>query len=167
MRKFFILFMTCSLISLPAFAQTDSEEATPTEVKQWRAEADKGNAESQFNLAEALQKGEGVDQDEKEAAIWYYKSAVQGFVDAQFAMGFVCRGGSGVPMDKVLSYMWFDIASKNGDERAFGLRNDVAWSMTESEIDEARKKSRSWKIGSLEGDCAKKAILDNPKKTKK
>lgn len=115
------------------------------DIAKWRVQAANNDPEAQFNLGEAYLKGEVVKKDEKEAAKWYYRAAMQGYPDAQFAMGFVYRGGGGgVPMDKVLSYMWFDLAAKNGDYRAFELRNDVAWSMTEAEIDEARKKSRQW-----------------------
>ena len=167
MKKHLLLFAILFAFSSPSLA-AENDEATPYQVEIWQKKATEGDAESQFNLADALQKGEGgLDQNEKEAAKWYYKSAIQGFTDAQFAMGFVCRGGNGIPMDKVLSYMWFDIAAKNGNDKAFGLRNDVAWSMTEAEIDEARKKSRSWKIGSLEGNCHEKLIATDKKSDKK
>ena len=167
MKKHLILLAVLFSFSSPLFA-ADSDETTPEQVANWQKKAAEGDADSQFNLADALQKGEGgLDQNERDAAKWYYKSAVQGFTDAQFAMGFVCRGGNGIPMDKVLSYMWFDIAARNGNDKAFGLRNDVAWSMTEAEIDEARKKSRSWKIGSLEGNCHEKATAIDKKPEKK
>lgn len=118
---------------------------TSEDIAQWLIEANKGDPEAQFNLGEAYLKGEGVKKDEQVAAQWYYKSAMQDYPPAEFAMGFVYRGGGGIPMDKILSYMWFDLAAKNGDNRAFDLRNNVAWSMTEPEIEEARRKSSQWR----------------------
>ncbi|HEU5046347.1 MAG TPA: tetratricopeptide repeat protein [Rickettsiales bacterium] len=142
------LFLALLLaVSAPVFAYDDAETDPPTkeEIAKWRTEAEQNDAEAQFNLGEAYLKGDGgLPQSDKEASKWYYKSAMQGFSDAQFAMGFVYRGGGGIPMNKVLSYMWFDLAAKNGDYRAYSLRNDVAWSMTEPEIEEARKKSKQW-----------------------
>jgi len=130
---------------LPEISLAYDDNLSSEDITALRANAQKGDPEAQFNLAEAYLKGDGVRQSEREAARWYYKSAMQGYVEAQVAMGFAYRGGGGLPMDKVLSYMWFDLAAKNGDDRAFSLRNDVAWSMTESEIDEARRKSREWR----------------------
>ena len=76
-------------------------------------------------------------KDVQEAAKWYERAANQGYLDAEMAMGFIYRGGEGRPMDKIMSYMWFDVAAKGGNASAFNLRNNVAWSMTEAEIKEA------------------------------
>ena len=42
----------------------------------------KGIAQTQYNLGAMYSNGQGVNQDDKEAAAWYRKAAVQGFVDA-------------------------------------------------------------------------------------
>jgi len=114
-------------------------------VAELYAKAKAGNAEAQYQLAETFRDGEGVRKDMKEAAKWYHKSATQGYLDAERAMGFIYRGGDGFGMNKTLSYMWFDIAYKNGDEQSYNLRNDVAWSMTQPEIEDGRRKSLAWK----------------------
>jgi len=151
MKIFFITIIAFALYCWgtlePSFAYDayDDNNQSPEEIAKLLAQAQKGDAEAQFNLAEAYLRGEGVVQNEKEAARWYYKAAVQGYVDAQIAMGFVYRGGGGLPMDKVLSYMWLDLAAKSGDDRAVWLRNELAWSMTNYEIEEAREKSLLWK----------------------
>lgn len=136
-----ILLMTCSA---GAFAYDEIPTTGPIADLYTKAKA--GNADAQVQLAEAFRDGEdGVRKDMREALQWYHKAATQGDVEAQVAMGFVYRGGDGIQMNKVLSYMWFDIAFKNGNQAAYGMRNDVAWSMTEPEIDEARSKSKAWK----------------------
>jgi TPR repeat protein len=123
----------------PAF-NVDEDDPDSADIARLRIQAEKGDPETQYEMGEAYLKGEGVDQSEREAAKWYSRSAAQGYVDAQVAMGFVYRG-----RDKVLSYMWFDLAAKNGSTAAYSLRSDEAWSMTQSEVDEARKKSREWR----------------------
>jgi TPR repeat protein len=143
-----LILASLMLCSAPSFASFEYDESTAAseDFANWMAQAEKGDAEAEYNVAECYLKGEGgVKQDERKAAEWYEKAANQGYVDAERAMGFVYRGGGGKAMNKVLSYMWFDLASKNGDEGAAELRNDVAWSMTQTEIDEARKREREWK----------------------
>ncbi|MEI7669741.1 MAG: tetratricopeptide repeat protein [Pseudomonadota bacterium] len=149
------------LLQVPSFLFGYEDVATSADIKNWRIQAENGDAEAQYDLAEAYRKGESVEQDEREAAKWYKESASQGYPDAQFAMGFVYRGGNGMPMDKVMSYMWFYLSVKNGDQRAIGLMNDLAWSMTESEIDEGRRKADEWKVAIQERKKKKKKNQSN------
>ncbi|MEI6730586.1 MAG: tetratricopeptide repeat protein [Pseudomonadota bacterium] len=136
------------ILLLPTALFADSEKQfTAEEIKDLTKKAKKGDVDAQIDLADAYLNGVGVEKDERIAAKWYYKAAMKNNVDAQFAMGFVCRGGESANMDKVLSYMWFELAQKNGNTRAVGLRNDVAWSMTDDEIVQARKKADSWRAG--------------------
>lgn len=135
----------CSTPSLASF-EYDEITATSEDFANWMTAAQKGDPEAQYNIAECYLKGEGgVKQNEKEAAKWYERSANQGYVDAERAMGFVYRGGGGRPMNKILSYMWFDLAVQNGDDGATELRNDVGWSMTQAEVEEARKREHEFK----------------------
>lgn len=143
MKFFSVCLIVCAIFS--AIASAYDEPPTREEVEKWRINAESGDAESQFNLAEAYRKGDIVPQSEEEAARWYERSANQGYPEAIFDMGFVYRGGNGAPMDKIMSYMWFYLASRNGDARATGLMNDLAWSMNEEEIKEGRKKALLWK----------------------
>jgi len=149
MKALTVVIIASLVFCAPPSFSFEYDEATTTsqDVANLLILAKKGDAEAQYNLANAYLKGEGVEKNEKEAAKWFEKSANQDYADAQMAMGFVYRGGGARPMNKVLSYMWFDLAAKNGDDGAYELRNDVAWSMTESEIDEAREKSHKWKPG--------------------
>ena len=52
----------------------------PLAYKEFREAADKGHADSQYNVALMYEKGIGVAKDEKEAVVWYGKSAAQGTV---------------------------------------------------------------------------------------
>ncbi len=140
------------LLPLATFAFDDIPKTG--ELADLYKKAKSGDPEAQYTLAEAYKNGDGVQQDINEALKWYHRAATQGYVEGQIALGFIYRGGNGRNgpyMDKVLSYMWFDIAARNGDERAFNLRNDIAWSMTQSEIDEARAKSKAWRPGQYDG----------------
>ncbi len=56
-------------------------------IAEWRPAADRGSPEAQFNLGQAYKMGNGVTANPKEAEAWYRKSAAQGFVDAEDALG--------------------------------------------------------------------------------
>lgn len=62
--------------------------------------AQAGDAEAQFQLAEAYEDGNGMPQDDELAAQWYRKSAEQGNAKAENGLGVLYRLGHGVPRDK-------------------------------------------------------------------
>jgi hypothetical protein len=53
-----------------------------TAIKEWQAAADKGDADGEFNLAQAYKLGRGVPQDLGKAEALYGKAAAQGHVQA-------------------------------------------------------------------------------------
>ena len=50
------------------------------------SKAERGNAEAQFELAEAYKEGRGIEQDVYTAADWYRKAGEQNYIDAQLAL---------------------------------------------------------------------------------
>ena len=60
-----------------------------TALRLWRPLAEQGYARVQFNLGFMYAEGEGVPQDDAEAAKWYRLSAEQGHAGAQFNLGFM------------------------------------------------------------------------------
>ncbi len=111
------------------------------------AKAEKGDAYAQFELGKLYQEGDGVPQDDAQAEKWLTKSAEQNDVDAQFYLGLVyrLRGVNHVAKYNIIAYMWFDIAAANDDDRASGLRSDVAEFLTYEQIEEAKQKSEEWR----------------------
>lgn len=141
-----LLTAIIGLIALSSTAFAYDEIPSNGPIADIYAKAKAGNADAQFQIAETFRAGdEGVHKDMHEALRWYHKSATQGYVEAQLALGFIYRGGDEIQMSKTLSYMWFDIAYRNGNQAAYGLRNDVAWSMTQPEIEDGRRMSKAWK----------------------
>ncbi|MGL5836895.1 MAG: SPOR domain-containing protein [Sphingorhabdus sp.] len=59
----------------------------PGAVKQWRDPAAKGDADAQFNMAQAYKLGRGVKQDLNLAAEWYARAAKQGHLQAADSLG--------------------------------------------------------------------------------
>jgi uncharacterized protein len=115
-----------SLLSNPAFAGLQEGVAAyeagnlPLAVKEFRAAAERGEADCQFNLALMYEKGIGVTKDEKEAVVWYRKSAEQGNSNAQFNLGVLYENGRGTAVDFAQANQWYRKASVQGDALAIG-----------------------------------------------
>ncbi|MEP4079844.1 tetratricopeptide repeat protein [Haloferula sp.] len=92
----------------------------PLAYKEFRASADEGHADSQFNVALMFEKGIGVKQDEKEALSWYEKAAKQGNSAAQFNLGVLYENGRGCKVDFAKANEWYRKASLQGDPLAVG-----------------------------------------------
>ena len=92
----------------------------PLAYKEFREAADKGHADSQFNVALMFEKGIGVAMDEKEAVAWYGKSAAQGNSAAQFNLGVMYENGRGTAVDFAKAHEWYRKASVQGDPLAIG-----------------------------------------------
>jgi len=92
----------------------------PLAFKEFRAAAEKGEADCQFNLALMYEKGMGVTKDEKEAVVWYRKSAEQGNAYAQFNLGVLYENGRGCTVDFAQANQWYRKASVQGDALAIG-----------------------------------------------
>jgi TPR repeat protein len=60
----------------------------------------------------------GVNQDYRQAAIWYRKAADQGYADAQFMLGNLYVKGLGVEIDYDQARVWYQKASEQGNKDA-------------------------------------------------
>jgi TPR repeat protein len=92
----------------------------PLAYKEFRASAEEGHADSQFNLALMYERGIGVAKDEKEAVVWYRRSALQGNSAAQFNLGVLYENGRGTKVDFAKANEWYRKASAQGDALAIG-----------------------------------------------
>lgn len=89
-------------------------------AKEFRAAAEKGDANCQFNLALMYEQGMGVVKGEKEAVVWYRKSAELGNSNAQFNLGVLYEKGRGTKVDFALANQWYRKAAVQGDALAIG-----------------------------------------------
>ena len=77
--------------------------------------AERGDAESQFNLGLKYANGRGVKQDYSAAYHWYKLAADQGNSDAQVNVGVLLEDGLGVTQDHKLAMKYYKRASSQGD----------------------------------------------------
>ena len=120
--KAVILFLS---LCLPAFADLAAGQQArkngdySTALKEFLPLARQGNADAQFNLGNMYQNGEGVPQDDKEAARWYRLAAEQedagvAAAIAQLNLGIMYHEGLGVPQDDKEAARWYRLAAEGG-----------------------------------------------------
>ena len=125
-----------------------------TAVRIWKAWAAKGEPEAETLLGAMYWSGEGVPRDHKEAARLYLLAANKGYARAQNDIGFMYGFGEGVPpRDDVEAYKWLTLSiarytAKNQDrlDQAIKDRAALAARMTRSQIAEAERRARAWKV---------------------
>lgn len=95
-----------------------NERRVTQEVTALRGRADRGDAQSEYDLAERYLQGDGIDQNDAQGAQWMLKAAGAGNVQAQFEAGKMSLQGEAVPQDYAAALGWFHKASDQGDARA-------------------------------------------------
>lgn len=111
-----------TLIATPALAVSIQEAVAiyergdyPAAMKAFRALADQGNANAQFNIAVMYEQGQGVTRDLAQAFKWYRLAAAQGFPQAQATVAMMYDKGSGVERNPVEAVKWFKLAAGQGN----------------------------------------------------
>jgi hypothetical protein len=83
-------------------------------IQRLRMQAEQGNVEAQFALAQAYDRGRDVLKDKTEAVRWYRLAAMQGDAFAQNALGDNYWEGTGVPKDDSEAVRWWRLAAGKG-----------------------------------------------------
>lgn len=108
--------------------------------------ADKGDASAQFNLGSLYRQGQGVAQDDKQAALWWAKAADQGHTDAMDNLGLRYAKGEGVELNLVQAYKWFSIAGMRKNESAAANAKVTLAKMSPEQIEEAQNIAKEWMV---------------------
>ncbi len=96
----------------------DSVESFSQSTQDLIYAAEQGDAEAQFNLGYMYAIGEGVPQNDQEAAKWNRLSAEQGDAYAQSLLGYMYRMGAGVPQSYQEAAKWFRLSAEQGNASA-------------------------------------------------
>ena len=113
-----------------------------------RKAAVQGKPDAQYVVGAMYYTGNSVPQDNKLAVEWFRKAAEQGHAEAQHALGLMYRyHAAGMPKDKVLAYMLWNLAAASGNMNATEQRAAIAKRMTAEQIEEAQAMSRTWRVG--------------------
>lgn len=114
----FALPLICVLLVCAVVGPSISAETQNVANLRQRAEA--GSAEAQFELARAYYSGEGVARDPKQGLEWLLKSASQGYVGAEFALGVIYQAPreQSVSQNPHEAAYWFRKAARHQNKEA-------------------------------------------------
>jgi TPR repeat protein len=80
----------------------------------WQPLAEKGDAAAQFLLGTLYAEGNGVEQNDATAFMWFQRAANQGNAAAQYNVGASYAEGTGVEKSDVDAAKWFQRAANQG-----------------------------------------------------
>jgi TPR repeat protein len=161
------LLLTAGLVCLafPAPVQAEFQDGLQayyrldyrTALREWLPLAEQGDAEAAYQIGILYYRGEGVLQDDAEAAKWFEKAAEAGDPDAQYNLGLMYANARGVAQDFVRAHVWFTLAASGyaeGAGRDWAIR-DPGWAarnrnwsaarLSPEEIAEAWQLIQTWR----------------------
>ncbi len=79
-----------------------------------RESAKSGNAEARYRMGLLYERGDGVDQSDSDASVWYGMAAEQGHAKAQYRIGLMYEEGRGVVESIPKAMKWYTEAAGQG-----------------------------------------------------
>jgi putative methionine-R-sulfoxide reductase with GAF domain len=125
----------------PPTATPAVETATLAELQQLAQNGDPA-AENALGLRYAS--GDGVRQDDSEAARWFTKAAENGNVKAQVALSTRYWAGRGVPASLTQAYFWTVLARASGDKNSKTFAEFLASHMTRPQAAAIEQQANIW-----------------------
>ncbi len=106
--------------------------------------ANSGDANAEFELANAFFQGKDIPKDETKGLALLERAAGSGHAQAQFQMAERAYGDGNNPDNYVDSYVWYAVAQRNGAPEAEAKVTELESRMTPDQLSEARKRLESW-----------------------
>ncbi len=117
-----------------------------TAAKEFRKDAERGGANSQFRLGLLYERGNGVGQSDEEARKWYRLAAEQDHRRGQYRLGRLLRKGLGGPQDLVEAWVMYTLSlQKKHSEDKDAWRRWIEERMTYDQLAEAKKRAAEWR----------------------
>ncbi len=113
-RLIFTLLFASSVAVVQLAAQQTKADQRP--LKEVRAKAEAGDAQSEVELGVRYDDGEGVAKDPAEAVKWFRKAAEQNYAKAQYNLGVCFYAGEGVAKDPEAVKWYRKAAEQNNAE---------------------------------------------------
>jgi TPR repeat protein len=112
------------------------------QFEEFKAKAEKGDAQAQVNLSDCYRKGEGVPQDAVQAVKWFRQAAAQNFAAAQSNLGICYERGEGVAKYEVEAYKWNLLAAAQGDNKAKRNASMLELMLSREELAEGKRRAQ-------------------------
>ena len=102
--------LTLTLVSLLSLAACTAESRVGTV----REKASRGDARAEALMGEMYANGTDVPQDYGQAAVWWTKSAADGYPQAEYNLGVLYEHGQGVARSDARAAEWYGRAARQG-----------------------------------------------------
>ncbi|MBQ7590696.1 MAG: sel1 repeat family protein [Verrucomicrobia bacterium] len=102
----------------PDLMKTVTPQSQEVAVRGYQADAERGDADAQNNLAVCYALGDGIEKNLAEAVKWYRDSAEQGNKYAQSNLAFCYLDGRGIEKDEEEAAWWFSKSAGQGYKTA-------------------------------------------------
>lgn len=148
----FFLWLAVEIVAAgPATATLDRADAAWREgryakaAQELVAPARAGDAEAQYRLGILYAGGQGLVEDDHDAAMWLRKAADQNHADAQEMLGRLYLQGAGVEEDLFEAMKWFYLAKEQGHADAAEVYAEVAEQLPTEIVEAIETKARAWR----------------------
>jgi TPR repeat protein len=119
-----------------AFMMGDYDKAFTT-MQSLAETSDHGYA--QYYMGMMYMKGQGVEQDYKNASKWFRKASEKRIPQAQYKLGDLYFKGRGVPNDYEYAYVWFSVGASHKHQLSMNAVKKAKEKLSEEELGEADK----------------------------
>jgi hypothetical protein len=128
----------------PIAATATGSSIETASLDQLQQLAEKGDPAAENALGVRYASGDGVRQDDTEAARWFTKAAENGSVKAQVALGTRYWAGRGVPPSLTQAYFWTVLARAAGDKNSKTFAEFLASHMTRQQAAAIEQQANIW-----------------------
>ncbi len=141
LKPLLLLIALAALIGLTAWLGSFSQAPRTDSVAASSAphvQAEQGDAQAQLRLGLRYAEGDGLVQNDKEAAKWLGLAAKQGLAEAQYHYGIALLEGRGVVQDYKAAFSWIEKTAQRGYAPAQYSLGELYRYGTGTAIDKAR-----------------------------
>lgn len=140
-KPLLLLSAVAALVGVTAWLALDQHTTaqpakTPASLPHVRAQ--QGDAEAQLLLGMRYAEGDGVVQNDREAARWLAMAAKQGLAEAEYQYGLALLRGRGVVQDYKAAFSWIEKPALRGYARAQYSLGELYRYGTGTAVDKAR-----------------------------
>lgn len=128
----------------PVTATSATPAIETATLDQLRQLTGNGDPAAQNALGLRYASGDGVKQDDKQAAVWFTKAAENGNVKAQVALSGRYWSGRGVPASLSQAYFWIVLARAGGDKNSKTIAEHLASQMTGTQAAAIEQQAEIW-----------------------
>lgn len=141
LKPLLLLVAVSALVGLTTWLALDPPgpaASFPADPALPHARAEQGDAKAQLQMGMRYAEGDGVIQNDREAARWFALAAKQGLAEAQYQYGLVLLQGRGVVQDYKSGFIWIEKPAKRGHAKAQYSLGELYRYGTGTAIDKSR-----------------------------